>query len=223
MIGKPIFKLGVLVFVVAVIAVGAVFGLMSDVGLRASTAPDAPSFPVWPEFTMVYETKGDVIKVGDNDSVHTNEVHQLDYVSVSDWTDTVIEAPIFVTKGGDFSTVGTVRKLKGSTLTETESLITDPYVTTLEDNETYAPGRIMGPFPIEETDRQFTLVITDSRVCFLDQCTDNSHGLSYARPGGTEVVFLDDARGIPLSVGGVFRVRELLINGTKQEYRPGRE
>ena len=63
----------------------------------------------WPALTMVYEMDG----VTSNGKT-TREVHRLEYRSVSDWTDTVIESdPIEDIALGTVSTAGSYQRLKG--------------------------------------------------------------------------------------------------------------
>ena len=214
--------MGLLLFVVAAIAVGVAVGLMSDLGLRASTS-NTPTLPTWPEFTMTYEADGDVIGVGDKPAVVTREVRLLEYSTKTDWTDTVLEAPTFITKGGPFNTVGTFRKVSGNTYIDSDGVGASQYETTIEEGETTVPGRAMAPFPLEESGVETSRVTTTATVCFLDQCTDNAEGLLYRRPNGSEVVFVNDARGIPLRAGNPtggnsFIVSEILINDTRQEF-----
>ena len=78
MAGKRIFKLSFLLFIVALAATGVVFVATSEIGAKAS-GPSGPVLPTWPQFTMVYETDGATIGIGQNPSVVSREVHRLEY------------------------------------------------------------------------------------------------------------------------------------------------
>ena len=197
--------------------------LRGDVGdRRQSIWTVGPVIPTWPQFTMVYETDGAAIAIGQNPAEITREVRRLEYQSETQWTDTVIEAPTIETRVGQFSGVGSYKQLNGKTLTEFDAM--DGYTdetteTTLEEGTT--TSTIMPPFPIEESGIECTPIATNSRVCFRDQCTDNAEGLLYRKASGSEAVFVNDARGIPLRVGSpstrdAFIVKEIQIDDTKR-------
>lgn len=59
---------------------------------------------------------------------------------------------------------------------------------------------------------------TNAKVCFLEDCTENAPGLLYRESNGTEFVFVEDARGIPLRVGDSFIVKEIHIKDTRQPF-----
>ena len=123
---------------------------------------------------------------------------------------------------GPQSRVGAYEQLRGRIVTEYEPDIAGVLETTVEENTIFIPGGVLYPFPIVETGIDVSLVTTTSRVCFMDRCTDNAQGLLYRMENGSEVVFVNDARGIPLRMGhpadpNVFLVSEIRINDERQE------
>ena len=62
--------------------------------------------------------------------------------------------------------------------------------------------------------------MTSAKVCFNDECTENAAGLLYKQTNRSELVFVDDARGIPLRVNDAFIVREIRIQDAKQQIAP---
>ena len=105
MTGNRIFKLSLLVFIVALAATSVVFVATSEIGVKAS-GPVGPVIPTWPQFTMVYETAGPAIAIGQNPAEVTREVRRLEYQSETQWKDIVIEAPTIETRVGQFNRVG---------------------------------------------------------------------------------------------------------------------
>ena len=211
-------KLGGLAFIALLAVTGIVIAAMSGMGSRAAAQP-GPSLPVWPEFTMVYETDGAAVSVGTGPAEVTREVHRLEYQSATQWTDTVIEAPTIETRVGSFSMVGSYQTLDGDTYTEYNAYDQSPEETTVPENTTMVPGRVMPPFPIKESGVELTATTTTAKVCFQDQCGENAEGRLYTKANGVEIVFVDDARGIPLRVDDAFVVKEIRIDDTKQEIR----
>ncbi len=222
MTGNRIFKLSLLVFIVAWAATSVVFVATSEIGVKAS-GPVGPVIPTWPQFTMVYETDSAAIAIGQNPAEVTREVRRLEYQAETQWKDIVIEAPTIETRVGQFNRVGSFQQLNGRTFTEFDALGGSSHETTVEEGTRVTSG-FMLPFPIEESGVEFTPVTTNSRVCFRDQCTDNAEGRLCRKASGSEMVFVDDARGIPLRVGSpstgdAFIVKEIQIDDTKLKPR----
>ena len=105
------------------IALALTLGLISLVaGVLYFSPWDASSSEIsyWPALTMVYEMDG-----ATSNGKTTREVHRLEYRSVSDWTDTVIESDLFESLAlGTVSNVGSYERLKGKKV-ETYDSITD--------------------------------------------------------------------------------------------------
>ena len=214
---KRLFQMGGLAAIVALVVAGVAVAALSG----AQASGEGVTLPVWPEFTMVYETNGSTIGVGDNSPVITRETRRLDYVSSTHWTYTVIEAPTFTTKQGPQTRLGAYQQLRGQSVTEGEPQKAGVLETTVDDDTLFLPGGMMYPFPIEASGIDVSLVTTSSRVCFLNRCADNAQGLLYRMDNGSEVVFVNDARGIPLRIGyqgnpNVLLVSEILINDERQ-------
>ena len=132
MTGNRIFKLSLLVFIVALAATSVVFVATSEIGVKAS-GPVGPVIPTWPQFTMVYETAGPAIAIGQNPAEVTREVRRLEYQSETQWKDIVIEAPTIETRVGQFNRVGSFQQLNGRTFTEFDALGGSSHETTVEE------------------------------------------------------------------------------------------
>ena len=179
--------------------------------------PPGRVIPTWPPFTMVYETNGIVYSVGSSPPVTTREVRRLEYQSRTQWTDSVVEAPTITTRVGSDSRVGFSSRLNGNSYTETNASGETTYAETLGENEIRLAGSLMLPFPIEESGVETEPAVTSAKVCFNDECTENAAGLLHRKANGAEVVYVDDARGIPLRVDDVFFVKEIHIEDAKQQ------
>lgn len=178
--------------------------------------PEAPDIPTWPSFTMLYEADGPIYSVGNSDPVTTREVRRLVYTSPTQWTDTVIEATAVETPVGTESTVGNTSNLKDTSYTESDASGETTYTETVEADTTILVSGVPPPFPIEDS-RITTSPTTTAKVCFIDQCAENAPGLLYRKASGAEVVYVDDARGIPLKMGEAFVVKEIRINSARQQ------
>ena len=179
--------------------------------------PAGPVIPEWPPFTMVYETNGVVYSIGSSPSVTTREVRRLEYQSRTQWTDTVIEAPTITTRVGSDSRVGFSSRLNGNSYTETNASGETTYAETLGENEIRLAGSLPLPFSLEESGVETEPTVTSAKVCFNDECTENAAGLLHRKANGAEVVYVDDARGIPLRVGDVLFVKEIRIEDARQQ------
>ena len=179
--------------------------------------PTGPVIPTWPPFTMVYETNGVVYSIGSSPSVTTREVRRLEYQSRTQWTDTVVEAPTITTMVGSTSRVGSSTRVNGDSYTEYNASGELTYADTVGENTTMLADSLPPPFPIEDSRVETEPTVTSAKVCFNDECTENAAGLLRRRANGAEVVYVDDARGIPLRVNAAFVVKEIRITGAKRQ------
>ena len=143
------------------------------------------------------------------------EVHRLDYVSATQWTNTVVESPTITTAVGSHDRVGHYTQLSGTTYTEYDGAGEATHTETVEEDTTLIVGTMPAPFPILESGVATTSTDTVAKVCFLEECTVNADGVLYTMDNGSEFVFVDDARGIPLRVNESFVVKEITISDVK--------
>ena len=212
MASSPTLRLGLVLLIAAVVATSVVVAMSVW-----ADGPAAPAIPTWPPFTMVYETNGIVYSVGSSPSVTTREVRRLEYQSRTQWTDTVVEAPTITTTVGSTSRVGSSTRLDGDSYTESNASGETTYAETVGENETMLAGSLPPPFPIEESGVETEPTVTSAKVCFNDECTENAAGLLHRKGNGSEFVYVDDARGIPLRVNDAFVVKEIHIKDAKQQ------
>lgn len=182
----------------------------------------SPTIPTWPAFAMTYETNGVTYSIGSAPPVTTREVGRLDYQSATHWTDTVIEAPTVPVSVGATSRTGFSTQLRGRTYTESNADGGSIYSDTIDEDTTRTVGSMPPPFPIAESGINTEVTTTTAKVCFLDECVEIAPSILYRKVSGTELVFADDARGIPLRVGESFVVRELHIQGVREALDPQR-
>ena len=205
-------RLGLVLLIAAVVATSSVVAMSVW-----ADGPAAPAIPTWPPFTMVYETNGVVYSVGSSPAVTTREVRRLEYQSRTQWTDTVVEAPTLLDDPTVVVMVGASTRVNGDSYTESNASGESTYAETVGENTTMLTGSMPPPFPIEESGVETEPTVTSAKVCFNDECTENAAGLLYRKASGSELVFVDDARGIPLRVDDVFFVKEIHIEGAKQQ------
>ena len=203
-----------LIVVLLVVATGIAYSLLR-MDLKAQAVTDD-----WPAFTMTYEIKGPTISANGQIVPSFNEIHRFDFESKSEWVDAVIEAPEISTDYGMVSSLGSYRQLQGHQLTEFDAIDGSLMQTSVDEGVRYTPNSFLVPLANRSieltTEITATRIDTDTRVCFLEECTENSDGLTYVLDDGTEWVFADDSRGFPLRVGNVFTVNELLINDERR-------
>ena len=214
MASRQTLRLGLVLLIAGVVATSVV--IATSVGADEPTGTD-PVIPEWPPCTMVYETDGIVYSIGSSPPVNTREVRRLEYQSRTQWTDTVVEAPTITHALGSDSRVGFSARLNGGSYTEYDASGETTYAETLGENEIRIAGSLMLPFPIEESGVETEPAVTSAKVCFNDECTENAAGLLYKQTKRSELVLVDDARGIPLRVNDVFFVKEIHIEGAKQQ------
>ena len=205
-------RLGLVLLIATVVATSVVVAMSVW-----ADGPAGPVIPEWPPFTMVYETNGIVYSIGSSPSVTTREVRRLEYQSRSQWTDTVVEAPTITHTVGWSSREGDSARVDGDSYTEYDSSGELTYAETLEENETRLAGSLPLPFSLEESGVETEPTVTSAKVCFNDECTKNAAGLLHRKANGAEVVYVDDARGIPLRVGDVLFVKEIRIEDARQQ------
>ena len=205
-------RLGLVLLIAAVVAKSVVVAMSVW-----ADGPAGPVIPTWPPFTMVYETNGVVYSIGSSPSVTTREVRRLEYQSRTQWTDTVVEAPTITTMVGSTSRVASSTRVNGDSYTEYNASGELTYADTVGENTTMLAGSLPPPFPIEDSRVETEPTVTSAKVCFNDECTENAAGLLRRRANGAEVVYVDDARGIPLRVNDTFVVKEIRITGAKRQ------
>ena len=173
----------------------------------------------WPALTMVYEMDG----LGFNGQT-TRETHHLEYRSVSDWTDTVIESTPFESLAlGTVSTAGSYQRLKGKKVEFYDSITDDVSVDKRTDESIYVPNTHLIPIdffvanPTRAPDgTPYTETTTTTTVCYRSECEENVSGLAFKWGGRLERIALDDKRwGINLKSGNSFIVRELILDASK--------
>ena len=205
-------RLGLVLLIAAVVATSVVVAMSVW-----ADGPAGPVIPEWPPFTMVYEANGIVYSIGSSPAVTTREVRRLEYQSRTQWTDTVVEAPTITTTVGSHSRVGFSTRVDGDSYTEYNASGESTYTDTVGENTTRIASGLPLPFPIEDSRFETEPAVTSAKVCFNDECTENSAGLLHRRGNGAEFVYVDDARGIPLRVGDAFVVKEIHIKDAKQQ------
>jgi hypothetical protein len=100
----------------------------------------------WPPLTTVYETDGPSW----NGTI-IGEVHRLEYVSVTEWTDTVIESdPIESIADGTIYTVGSYSLLSGSKYEEYDSTSGETSVEEIAEDSIFVPNLFLMPFHVSE-------------------------------------------------------------------------
>ena len=101
----------------------------------------SPEISYWPALTMVYEMDG----LGSNGQT-IRETHRLEYRSVTDWTDTVIESTPFESLAlGTVSTAGSYQRLKGKRVEYYDSTTDDVSVDKRTDESIYVANAHLIP------------------------------------------------------------------------------
>ena len=209
-LAKVIQRWSLLIALVAVALATTVFVLVSNA--EAETED-------WPPFTMVYEVAGPTTTVG-GIAQPSIEVHRYEYRSKTDWEDTIMEAPSIQTDYGDFSPVGSYRRLKGQLFTEYDA--TDDLLeqSTISEGVMFVPNGVLVPFQNRAIELTTGLtpdrVSTSALVCFQNDCSADATGLLYVLEDSSEYIFADDSRGFPLKAGDFLVVKELRIHDTRR-------
>ena len=172
--------------------------------------------PTWPAFSMLYTTPGYTYTRGQGEPVTVTEIHRLDYVSATQWVNTILESPDITTSVGTYNRVGQYSALNGNTYSEHDGTGHVTHTETVADDTTFIVGTMPAPFPIVGSGVETTGTTTTAKVCFQEECTENAAGVLYTMDNGSEFVFVDDARGIPLRVNESFAVKEITIQDVKQ-------
>ena len=181
-----------------------------------------PKVSYWPALTMVYEIDG-----ATSNGKTTREVHRLEYRSVSDWTDTVIESDPFESLAlGTVSNTGSYERLKGKRVEFYDPITDDVSVHKRTDGGIYVPNVHLIPRyhfvanPTRDPDgtpyTETTTTTTTTTIYYRSECEENVSGLAFKWGGGPEGVVLDDKKwGIALKSGDSFIVRELILDASK--------
>ncbi len=172
--------------------------------------------PTWPAFSMLYTTPGYTYTRGQGEPVTVTETHRLDYVSATQWVNTIVYSPDVTTAVGTHNRIGQYTALNGSTYSEHDSDGNVTHTETVADDTTFIVGTMPAPFPIVASGVETTTTTTTAKVCFQEECAENVGGVLYTMDNGSELVFVDDARGIPLRVNESFVVKEITIQDSKQ-------
>ncbi len=172
-----------------------------------------------PAMTLVYETDGPSVSAG-GQAVTVRETRRLDYVSKTEWTDTVIAAPsVDLGRYGTGSTVGSYRKLNGNTITTYDALVGGTDTDTLEEGVIHEANMalVYGSIPAASMDGAADLtrseVTSTSRVCQGGTCRDSVPAVKYTGGGEELVVYRTDDWSIPLRMGEGFVVRSVTVLG----------
>ena len=165
MTNNRITKLGLAVLVVAVAAVGIALAIVS-----AQAADRYPTVPTWPPFTMVYETDGIALSPEVYAKGTTLEIRRLEYISRTQWTDTVIGSPTIRTPVGPSTRVGSYYQMDGNTFREFDTSTGFTNTETVPENTIRGGGAVILPFPIDESGVNFTRTTTRATVCFKEEC-----------------------------------------------------
>ena len=148
-----------------------------------SYAEEEEETQFWPSLTMVYETGGRLVSVGSNPTIHTREVHRLEYRSANDWKDTVLEATVVQYDFGEESTVGSYQQTKNNEYTVYSSIYDSYRREEIGENEIRLAGMFMYQYiPAVET--------TTALVCYWDGCANEFNDLRYHREDAREMVSL---------------------------------
>jgi hypothetical protein len=170
---------------------------------------------------MIYEVSGPTVSGSEATGKKSVEVHRLDYQSRDQWEDEIIESEPLVTRVGSFTNTGSYQSLLGGEYTTYSSVTDDITTEKVEAGVHMIPRNNLSPFPIQTIEDAYnirlTRIGTKSRVCFYNQCEENAEGLLLVDEG-REMVFANDARGIPL-ITGSFIVREVRIHDERQEVK----
>ena len=181
-----------------------------------------PKVGYWPALTMVYEVDGPAIN-----GQTVRETHRLEYRSVTDWTDTVLESdPIESRPLGTVSTAGSYERLNGKKVESYDSITDDVTVDERTEEGILVPNTYLVPryhFVVDPTRAsdgtpytETTTTTTTTTVCYRSECEENVSGLAFKQGGGREWIVLEDKRwGISLKSGDSFVVRELILDASK--------
>ena len=192
-----------------------------DIG---ETPAGATSGKFVPPLTMMYETYGPSISVGDRSIESSKELHRLEYKSETEWVDIVIESPsVDLGRYGVGSNVGSYQRLDGNVVTEYDAMDDSMEESTASDDDgvlspnwAFAYAVAVRDFSDDIPGLSKSQVVTSAKVCYNGECEENVAGVLY-RTERTEVVMLmRDSWAIPLRMGDGFLVREVEIYDIRQ-------
>lgn len=171
--------------------------------------------PDWPQFEMTWIAPGGAAQVGERSIAPTNEVHKLEYRSENSWTDTIVEAETFSTAWGEFSIVGSWRRVEGDTVTQYDSISGQTTVSKMPAEADVAVAHFalarVSDEVFADARRQFPVSKVDVGInwCRGENCSSVVRGKQMTIDG-VEMVFTDDDLGIPLKWGD-FEVTSLRV------------
>ncbi len=226
--GGGIISMRATIIVVGTACMGVALALLSlyaTQGTEAQASLDPNLGPkLLPPMTMVYETDGPVISVGNRHNSY-RELRRLEYQSETQWTDTVIEAPdIDLGRYGMASRVGSYTRLDGRSVTEFDTMTGDASSEQIsEEDGVLLPvlsfGFLIGGHELLDATPELrkSHVATDVKVCVNSECESNVGGLRYRTGAMDLVVWANDSWSIPIKHGDRFVVKDLKIHGTVNE------
>ncbi len=167
----------------------------------------------WPALTMTYNVTTEV------NGVEIQQTRELVYASRDAWTETVVSADSYTVSQGTFSDFGSYQKVAGGQYSSYSATTGQTRTESIEDGSVHIPRAHLFPMPLgdieEYTNKSLTSTDTGTRVCFDDECTDSATGWKWE---DADIVFADDARGIPVKIGD-FVVTEVRVQGGKETLR----
>ena len=173
-----------------------------------------------PGMTLVYETYGPAVTVGDNSVEPYKEIRRLEYRSRTDWTETVIESPtIDLGRYGSGSNAGSFLRLDGRVVTDYNAMTGSISESAVDDGSISVPNAAFTYVHITTMpfgdDVPGVAVTTEARVCFNGDCEENATGVRYTSGRTSMVVFEGDNWIIPLEYGEIFSLRSADIQAQR--------
>ena len=205
----------VVVTVVVVVVLIAIFALVLASREGGEAGPSE-----LPGMTLVYETYGPAVTVGDNSVERYKEIRRLEYRSRTDWTETVIESPtIDLGRYGSGSNAGSFLRLDGTVVTNYDAMTGSISESAVDDGSIFVPNAAFTYVHITTMpfgdDVPGVAVTTEARVCFNGDCEENATGVRYTSGRTSMVVFEGDNWIIPLEYGEIFSLRSADIQAPR--------
>ena len=164
----------------------------------------------WPSLTMTYAIEAPV-----NDTT-IDQTRRLTYTSRNEWTEEVIAADDIQTIVSTVNDTGSYQKVANGSYITYDASSDHTTTETISEGVIVVPqgGLVAAPLNMykEHFETEMLQVATTTKVCFDDNCTLNAQGWTFE---GDNIVFADDARGIPVQIGD-FVVTEVRIQGAKE-------
>ena len=197
-----------------------ILGAYISFGFSANPSGVGTSPSDMPPMTMIYEVDGDSYKVGDRSIPVYKELRRLEYVSKTNWIDTVIESPsVDLGRYGTRSAVGSYTRLEGNTITEFDAIDGTTEVDTVASDAVFLPARAFSYGLLSrnlfDTDPDIarSAVPSEASACVNGECEAEAPALRYTG-NGVDVVILDvesESWMIPLKLGDEFLVKSIDI------------